>query len=102
MPKRKGLYVNLNIPKLLQKQTIDSWMFAYVIGYRHVSPIPILQVKAGIEHFMEDFGLEEDDFPLDSAIVAFFRMMKEAKELPELKNITKSQRNEICKHENGC
>lgn len=102
MPKRKGLYQNLEIPKLLYRQTIDQWMFAYVHGYRHVSSIPVLQVKAGIEHFMEDFGLGEDDYPLDSAIVAFFRMKKEARELPELKNITKQQADEICKHENGC
>ena len=84
MPKEKGLYTRLEIPKLLYRQTIDQWMFAYVHGYRHTSAIPVLQVKAGIIKFMEDFGLSEDDFPVESAIVTFYRMLREARDAKEL------------------
>jgi hypothetical protein len=85
MPKEKDLYVKLQIPKILYRQTVDQWMFAYVHGYRHISPIPILQVKAGIEAFMVDFGLEEDYYPVDSAVVTFFRMYGESKEIVKIK-----------------
>lgn len=75
MPKDKGLYVD--IPKLLKRQTIDVLMLGYVLGYRHSSIFKVLQVKKGIEAFMIDTGLGEDDYPLDSAIVTFYRMFKE-------------------------
>jgi hypothetical protein len=75
MPKNKGLYVNL--PKLLKRQAIDLIMLGYVMGYRHVSPIPVLQIRKGIKLFMDDMGLSEDDYPLDSAIVTYYRMLKE-------------------------
>lgn len=75
MPKQKGLYIDL--PKLLIRETIDKLMLGYVLGYRHISPIRVLQVKKGIEMFMEDMKLSEEDYPLDSAIVTFYRMLSE-------------------------
>lgn len=75
MPKNKGLYVNL--PRLLKRQAVDLIMLGYVMGYRHVSAIPVLQIRKGIQLFMEDMGLSEDDYPLDSAIVTYYRMLKE-------------------------
>ena len=75
MPKVKGLYADL--PKLLQRQAVDLIMLGYVMGYRHVSPIPVLQIKKGLEHFMEDMGLSEDDYPLESAMDTYYRMLKE-------------------------
>ena len=54
MPRTKGLYADL--PKLLRRQAVDLIMLGYVMGYRHVSPIPVLQIKKGLEHFMEDMG----------------------------------------------
>jgi hypothetical protein len=75
MPKDKGLYVHL--PRLLKRQAVDLLMLGYVMGYRHVSPIPVLQIRKGIQKFMEDMGLGEDDYPLDSAIVTYYRMLGE-------------------------
>lgn len=75
MPRVKGLYADL--PKLLRRQAVDLIMLGYVMGYRHVSPIPVLQIKKGLEHFMEDMGLSEDDYPLESAMVTYYRMLKE-------------------------
>jgi len=75
MPKDKGLYVHL--PRLLKRQAIDLIMLGYVMGWRHVSPIPVLQIRKGIEHFMEDMGLGEDDYPLESAVTTYYRMLGE-------------------------
>lgn len=75
MPPVKGLYVHL--PKLLQRQAVDLLMLGFVMGYRHKSPIPVLQIKAGIEKFMADMGLSEDDYPFETARVTFYRMLGE-------------------------
>ena len=75
MPREKGLYVHL--PRLLKRQAVDLMMLGYVMGYRHTSPIPVLQIKRGIEKFKEDMGFSEDDYPLQSAIVTYDRMLDE-------------------------
>ena len=75
MPKVKGLYVSL--PKLLTRQAVDIMMLGYVMGYSDSCTIPILQIKKGIEKFMKKMDLSEDDYPLDSAIVTYYRMIGE-------------------------
>jgi hypothetical protein len=76
MPKIKGLYVNL--PRLLMADTVDKLMLGYVIGFRvHSKPFPVMQVRRAIEQFMIDFGLSEDDYPLESAQVTFYRLLKQ-------------------------
>jgi hypothetical protein len=92
MPKRKELYNTMNIPRLLYRETIDNWMFAYVHGYRHISQLPVLQVKAGIEQFMLDFGLTEDDYPVDSAITTFYRMLGEVRQIENIKMYDSSKK----------
>jgi len=75
MPKQKGLYVSL--PKLLTRQAVDILMLGYVMGYSDSAPIPILQIRKGVEKFMQRMDLQEDDYPLDSAIVTYYRMLGE-------------------------
>jgi hypothetical protein len=75
MPKTKGLYVSL--PKLLTRQAVDILMLGYVMGYSDSAPIPILQIRKGVEKFMQRMDLQEDDYPLDSAIVTYYRMLGE-------------------------
>lgn len=72
MPKERGLY--LNLPRLLTRQTMDAILLGYVLGYRHCSPLQILQVRAAIEKFIEDFDLSEDDYSFDSAITRFYSL----------------------------
>jgi hypothetical protein len=100
MPKEKGLYKSLDISKILYRTTIDHFMFAHVIGYSKNSLIPVLQVTAGIRSFMDTFGFEEDDYPLNSAIITFYRMLEEARTAKEL-TLKEFKNNEIRKHENG-
>lgn len=83
MPKDKGLY--LNLPKLLTRQTVDIGMLFYVIGYRHKSPLKLLQVHDGIKDFMEDMQFSEDEFPLDSAITRFYSLYFDLQQM-DLKN----------------
>ena len=75
MPKSKGMYVNL--PRLLKRQTVDILMLGYVIGYSKNAPIPILQIRKGIMKFMEEMGLSEEDYPVESACTTYYRMLKE-------------------------
>lgn len=89
MPKQKGLYIDL--PRLLVRETIDKLMLGYVLGYRNISPIRVLQVTKGIKSFMEDMQLTEEDYPLDSAIVTFYRMLNEYNSFKDDKSYT--QRN---------
>ena len=80
MPKIKEVYVNL--PKLLRCEAFDHIMLGYVLGYRHISPLKVLQVKKAIEEFIMDFELSEDDFPLDSAIVRFYNKYNDLSDFP--------------------
>ena len=75
MPKEKGMYVNL--PRLLRRQTVDILMLGYVIGYSKNAPIPILQIRKGIVKFMEEMSLSEDEYPIESAVVTYYRMLRE-------------------------
>jgi len=79
MPKEKELY--LCVPRLLRKETLDRLMLGYVLGYRNISPIRILQVRAAIKQFIDDFELTEDDFPLDSAVVRFYNLYSDLNEM---------------------
>jgi hypothetical protein len=93
MPREKGLYVHL--PRLLKRQAVDLMMLGYVMGYRHTSPIPVLQIKRGIEKFKEDMGFSEDDYPLQSAIVTYYRMLDEYN---KMKIYDKSDTKRHCGH----
>jgi hypothetical protein len=75
MPRTKGLYTDL--PKLLQRQTVDTLMLGYVIGWSKRSTFPVLQIKNGVESFMREMNITEDEYPLESAIVTYYRMLKE-------------------------
>ena len=70
MPKERGIY--LNLPKLLTRHSMDLILLGYVIGYRHISPLSVLQVRAAVEKFIEDFGFSEDEFSFDSALTRFY------------------------------
>ena len=78
MPKERGLY--LNMPRLLTRQTMDHLLLGYVIGYRHISPVSVLQVRAAVEKFIEDFELSEDDYPYDSMLSSFYRLYDDLSE----------------------
>ena len=75
MPRTKGLYTDL--PKLLQRQTVDTLMLGYVIGWSKRSTFPVLQIKNGVESFMKEMNITEDEYPLESAIVTYYRMLRE-------------------------
>jgi len=73
MPKQRGIY--LNLPQLLTRQTIDHIMLGYVIGYRHTSKVgDVLQVRAAVDKFREDFGINEDEYSFDSMIRNFYKI----------------------------
>lgn len=79
MPKTKGLYINL--PRLLIRDTIDKCLLGYVMGYRNHNVLKVLEVRAACVQFMEDFGLSEDDYPLDTAVSTFYKLFKEYQEI---------------------
>lgn len=82
MPKERGLY--LNLPRLLTRQTMDHILLGYVIGFRHISPLLILQVRAAVEKFIEDFQISEDDYPLDSMLRNFYKIYDDLSEYQKL------------------
>lgn len=72
MPKETGF--SHNLPRLITRQTLDHILLGYVLGYRHISPLGVLQVRAAIEKFIEDFELSEDEFSFDSALTRFYAL----------------------------
>jgi hypothetical protein len=58
-------------------------MLGYILGYRWITPLAVLQVKAGIEKFRDDLGLSEDEFPLDSAVRRFYDLYEDLKSFPD-------------------
>jgi hypothetical protein len=88
--KKKDLYID--IPKLLRRQTIDHLMLGYVLGYRNISPIKILQVRPAIKAFIEDIGCSEDEYPLDSALCNFYSLLDEYREWVEKDDIKQQRR----------
>ena len=77
MPKHKTFYIDL--PKLITRDAIDKLMFGYVLGYRFRNVLPVITVRKAITEFTKEFGLNEDTYPMDSAVVTFYNMFKEYK-----------------------
>ena len=75
MPKEPELY--LSMPRLLTRRTMDHLLLGYVLGYRHSSPLPVLQVRAAIEKFIEDFQIQEDEYPFDSMVRNFYKIYED-------------------------
>lgn len=73
MPKIKEIYKLT--AKIYRHQTIDNWLFGYMIALRNVNRD--ISLKASLEMFAKDFGLEEDDFPLESMIQKWYNMSKD-------------------------
>lgn len=71
MVKHKDYYIN--IPKALRQQTLDNWMFAFVLGVR--TALPSVTISNAVSIFMQKFNLTEDEYPLDSAVVIYNRCM---------------------------
>jgi len=67
-------------------------MLGYVLGYRNISPIRILQVKKGIQAFLEDIGCSEDEYPLESAVRTFYVLLDEYREFVEKDDIRQMRR----------
>ena len=82
MPRVKGMFVNL--PRLLRKNAVNLIMLGYVMGFSKNAPIPILQIRKGVKKFTEEMDLSEDDFPLESAMVEYYRMIKDYNSLKSL------------------
>ena len=81
MPKENQF--ELSIPKLLTRQAIDIMMIGYILGYRHISVLKILQVKAAIKEFLTDLNISEDEYPLDVAVMRFYRAWEDFKAFPD-------------------
>lgn len=63
------------IHKFIKRRTLDSLMFAYVLGVRRA--LPAITISRSLELFQKEFNLTEEEMPVDSAMVVFHRMMQE-------------------------
>ena len=73
MPKRTQIE-NL-IPALYKRSVLNIALFAYIRGVR--STLPTLTLAQAVDMFMEDWGLDEDEFNRNSALTTYDRMQKE-------------------------
>ena len=60
-----------DIPRFYKRQTFDNLLYGYVNGIQR--GLPSISVSSAIDHFMLDFGLHEDIYPKQSALVVYYR-----------------------------
>ena len=58
------------IPAFYRKQTIDIMLFAHVTAMCKYG----FSIKDAVEDFRKTYNLNEDNYPLDSALVSFSNM----------------------------
>ena len=73
MPRETEL--NKRIPKIYRHQTIDNWMFSYVLAIQECDKEATL--KDALLMFSKSFNLSEDDYPLESMIQKWYKMGKD-------------------------
>ena len=76
---------------------MDHLLLGYVIGYRHISPLGVLQIRAAIHQFAQDFDLSEDDYPLDSALSRFYTLYDDLAEYDKADKIRWTRLKKRCK-----
>jgi len=69
MPKNKE-YIN-KIPAFYRRDTLDILLFAHVTAMRERRGMTI---RAAIYDFFELYGFNEDDYPIESALVTYNRI----------------------------
>lgn len=63
------------IPKIYRQNALNLSLFAYVRGVR--SALHTVTVVQAIDMFMDDFGLDDDNFNRGSGLTTYNRMQKE-------------------------
>lgn len=66
------------IPAIYKRSTLNLLFHGYIKGVK--STLHTMTTNAAIDMFMDDFGLNDDEFNRDSAIVIYDRMQKELKD----------------------
>lgn len=82
MPKKKKLYVDM--PKLLLYEAVDHCLFSYVLGMQRA--MPSVGIAKAVELFIEEFGLDEDTYPLEHAKITWYRMVEDYRNFRKLDN----------------
>lgn len=67
--------IMFDIPTLYKKQAIDLILFGYVCGMTRA--MPAMSAVEAIQMFLDDNSISEDEYPKQSAQVAFYRMRAE-------------------------
>ncbi len=73
MPKEKKLYKG--IAKAYRHQTIDNWLFSYVIALTKCDEK--LSLRDKLLMFAKDFDLSDDDYPLESMLQKWYKMSQD-------------------------
>lgn len=60
------------ISKFINRRSIDLLMFGWVTGIR--KQIPAATVEQTVKAFSDYYGIEEDQYPIESMKSTFFRM----------------------------
>lgn len=63
------------ISKFINRRSIDLLMFGWVTGIRR--QMPAATVEQTVKAFSDFYGIEEDDYPIETMKSTFFRMNNE-------------------------
>jgi hypothetical protein len=69
MPKEKE--IEKSIPAFYKKSAVDLCMFSYVqgfMGHCRLIAFPTTRVRDAIKLFMKEYNLNEEDYPIETAI----------------------------------
>ena len=72
MGRSKGYFIN--VAQFYRWQALDHVMFGYVNGLR--TAIPSMAIAEAIRMFLDEFGLCEDTYCLETAKMAYYRIAK--------------------------
>jgi hypothetical protein len=73
MPKPKR--IDLDLKKIFRHQKLDDFMFNYVIGIKR--GLPAITLEQAINEFMNHYGLQEEEYPLQTSIQTYYTMLKQ-------------------------
>ena len=70
MPKEKE--IEKSFAAFYKKNAIDLCMFSYVQGF--TDALPAVKIRDAITYFMKCYGIQESDYPIDTAVKNFSRI----------------------------
>ena len=75
-------HISISVPKMYRRNSLDLIMFGFVEGMK--AALPSLTIQECLIMFQRKASLSDNEYPLESARMAYYRMQKEYTESNKL------------------